>query len=133
MRSKSIALMFMVALVASGIFSPQLRAQCIDYTEGKTAVKFANESRYDLTFFIDDDEKGVVVPAGKISKEFAVDPGEHLLRARAIVRGESFWVWVENEFPKGQICTWTIDDPQAGVLMIWGKHTTILPDYRKGR
>lgn len=109
--------MFLVAFVASGIFSRQLRAQCIDHAEGKTAVKFANESRYDLTFFIDDDEKGIVVLAGKVSKEFEIGPGEHLLRARAIVRGRSFWVWAENEFPKGQICTWTIDDPQAGAFV----------------
>jgi hypothetical protein len=34
-----------------------------------------------------------------------------LLRARAIVRGESFWVWVINEVPQGHLCTWTITDP----------------------
>ena len=86
-------------------------AQCVDHPDKKTALKFNNESKFDLTFLIDDDEEGVLLPSKTVSEEINVEPGEHLLRATAIVGGERFWVWVVNEVPQGQICTWTVGDP----------------------
>jgi hypothetical protein len=85
-------------------------AQCVDHPEKKTALKFSNETRYELTFFVDDDEKGIVVAPGSISDEVEVEPGEHFLRARADLKGGGVWVWVVNEVPHGQVCTWTIDN-----------------------
>ena len=75
-------------------------------------MKFNNESRFELTFFLDDDEKGVVVASGAVSNEIEVRPGEHLFRARAVVMDKSFLVWTINEVPEGQVCTWTVTDPQ---------------------
>ncbi len=92
--------------------------QCVDHPGKKTAIVFSNESSYALTFFIDDEEKAFV-RSRAVSGELNVEPGEHLLRARAIIRGKSFWVATVNDVPKAQVCTWTINDPgvQAGVAV----------------
>ena len=105
----------LAVICLSATFSGETYAQCADHPDKMAALKFRNESRFELTFFVDDDEDGVVVPPKGVSpREVRVEPGEHLLRARAIVRGESFWVWVVNEVPQGQICTWTVEDPPRG-------------------
>lgn len=102
---------FLFAVFLTPFLVGNAHAQCVDHLDKKTALKFSNESRFKLTFFVDDDEKGVVVPSKAVSGEISVEPGEHLLSARAIVKGNSFWVWVVNDVPPGQICTWTIGDP----------------------
>ena len=79
--------------------------QCVDHPGKKTAIVFSNESSYALTFFIDDEEKAFV-RSRAVSGELNVEPGEHLLRARAIIRGKSFWVATVNDVPKAQVCTW---------------------------
>ena len=78
-------------------------------------LKFNNETSFDLTFFIDEDEKGAVVASGSESIEFQVEPGEHLLRARASLSGETLWVWTVNEIPAGHVCRWTVTDPQQWI------------------
>ena len=97
------------------VFAQPTWAQCVEHPAKKTALKLDNQTRYDLTFFVDDDEKGVGVASRTMSAELEVEPGEHLLRARAVVKGESVWVWVINEVQAGQVCTWTIDDPSAQI------------------
>lgn len=101
-------------------------AQCIDDPGKKTALKFSNESRFELRFFVDEDEVGVVVPPKTVSREIVVEPGEHMLRARAIVRGESFWVWTVNEVPQGQICTWTVEDPPRTSVAVDNRFRTTI-------
>lgn len=108
-RRRDTHLVFLTAILFG--FSLGVNAQCEDHPEKKTAVRFSNESRFELTFFVDEDEQGVFVPPKSISREVSVEPGEHLLRARAVVRGEIFWVWSVNEVTQGQGCTWTIEDP----------------------
>jgi len=100
----------MTFLFTAGL-TQKLTAQCAEHPDKATAVRFSNESRFELTFFVDEEEEGVVVSSRSVSDEISVKPGEHLLRARAIVIGESFWVWAVNEVPQGQICTWTVTDP----------------------
>ncbi len=102
----------MIALAFVACFGQTISAQCVDHPEKKTALVFNNESSYVLTFFIDDDEK-TVLQSREVSVEWEVEPGDHLLRARAIVRGKSFWVAIVNEVVKGQICTWTVADPDG--------------------
>ena len=100
-----------ITIVLAVSVMPAVSAQCVHSSDAKSAVRFNNETRFELTFFIDDDEKGVVVAAHQESKALGVEPGEHLLRARAVVSGEIFWIWTVNEIPPGQVCTWTITDP----------------------
>lgn len=90
-----------------------VQAQCVKSPNGTTALKFSNESSYDLTFFIDQDEKVTLTPK-TVSTEFPVEPGEHILRARAMIAEVSMWVYTGNEVPEGHVCTWTIDDPPKG-------------------
>ena len=90
-------------------------AQCLENPGKNTAIKFNNETSFDLTFFIDEDEKGAVVASGSESIEFQVEPGEHLLRARASLSGETLWVWTVNEIPAGHVCRWTVTDPQQWI------------------
>jgi hypothetical protein len=107
-RVLSITLLSVASLL---ITSAIIRGQCVDHPVGKTAVKFNNETRYDLTFFIDREPVGTFVPSKQMSEERPVPPGSHLLRAMAMVNGKEFWVWVINEIPSGQLCTWTLIDP----------------------
>lgn len=113
--------------------SGEVYAQCVEHPDMKTAVKFSNESRFELTFFIDEDEHGVLVPSKSVSREIAVEPGEHMLRARAIVRGKSFWVWTVNEVPQGQICTWTVEDPPRTSVAVDNRIRTTLDIDAKTR
>lgn len=95
------------------IFGGAVFAQCVQSQDGKTALKFSNESSYELTFFIDNDEK-VTLSQKTISAEFPVEPGDHILRARAMIAGVAMWVYTGNEVPEGNVCTWTIEDPPKG-------------------
>lgn len=108
-----ITLIGLAVFVLNASLFQTVSGQCVDHPDKKTALKFANESGYDLTFFVDDDEAGVVVASKTVSMEQEVGPGEHLLRARAIIRDAGFWVWVVNDVPEGQVCTWTIEDPPS--------------------
>ena len=85
--------------------------QCLPHPELRTAVLFANETSFELTFFIDADETGIAVQPKAVSPEQPVVPGEHILRARAMVNSRAIWVWVINEVPTGNVCTWTVTDP----------------------
>lgn len=98
-----------------------LTAQCVDDPSGKTAVKLSNQTKHDLVLGIDDENKGMV-PSHKESPEWEVEPGNHLLIAGAIVEGRPYWVWVKNEISKGQICTWTIADPEEGSSYEYAQH-----------
>jgi hypothetical protein len=109
-RAIRVAALIALLVLTMG-FPWSLFGQCADHPDKRTAVKFSNESSFELTFFVDEDEDGVIVPAGAVSGETEVPPGEHLLRAKAVVRGQSFFVWTINEVPEGQVCTWTITDP----------------------
>jgi len=114
--------MFLVTFFLAVGPAQKLIAQCVENNDKRTALKFSNESRFELTFFVDDDEDGVIVPSRAVSNEITVEPGEHLLRARAIVRGESFWVWVVNEVPQGQVCTWTVTDPPRVAMIVTNRY-----------
>lgn len=105
----------MVISVLSISIAENNSAQCVDHPLGKTALKFGNQTRYELTFFIDLEEIGIAVPSKKLSADREVDPGEHLLRAMARIENQTLWVWAMNDVPAGQICTWTIDDPKSGM------------------
>jgi hypothetical protein len=86
--------------------------QCVRHPKNLTALRFSNESRADLIFYIDDDEEGIPIPSLYRSREFRVEPGEHLLKAKAVLQGMDVWVWTVNEVPRGQVCTWTVADPE---------------------
>ena len=121
------AIYISVAFLVFGLaFSAGISAQCVDHPSGKTALKLSNQTKYDLTFGIDDDDKGVV-PSRKESPEWEVEPGPHLMIAGALVDGKPVWVWANNEVPKGQICTWTVEDPQLGVIESKYKYRSLLP------
>lgn len=104
-------LVVMMVLVCAASLSHQISGQCVDHPAGRTALNFSNQTSYDLTFFVDDDEK-VTVRAKTSSNEWEVGPGEHQLRAGAVIADQTLWVWTVNEVLKGQICTWTIEEPQ---------------------
>lgn len=89
--------------------------QCLQHRELRTAAVFANETSYDLTFFIDHAETGIEVPSKTVSPEQPVEPGEHMFRARAMINGRAVWVWVINEVPRAYVCTWTITDPEDSI------------------
>jgi len=106
-------LIWLIVILFASAFCPSLsQAQCTEHPLGKTAVKFNNETRRDLTFYIDRDETGMFVPSKQVSDEHSVIPGAHLLRAIAKVNDKEVWVWVINEIPAGQLCIWTVADPQ---------------------
>ena len=109
-----------ITMATAIVLADAVSAQCIDTPDKKTALKFNNESRFELTFFIDNDQQGIVVASGTVSIEVEVEAGQHLLRARAVVLGEGFWVWSVNEVPAGQVCTWTVTDPMAAEMGGYG-------------
>jgi hypothetical protein len=106
-KPAAIALAFFVMSAAAS--ARHTVAQCIQHPDGKTAVVLNNETAYELTFFIDDMDRGDVAVAAK-SPEIEIIPGEHLFGARATIQGQSFWVLVINGVTKGQLCTWTVLD-----------------------
>ena len=121
-------LVVVMVLVCAASLSQQVYGQCVDHPAGRTALTFSNETSYDLTFFIDDDEKTTVL-AKTSSKEWEVRPGEHQLRARAVIADQTPWVWSVNKVLEGQICTWTIEnhsqDGDAVVVPRGAKHNII--------
>ena len=124
--------MISVMVIASTVgFAQTVSAQCVEHPDKKTALKFNNETRFELTFFVDDDDEGVTVASRTSSNELEVASGEHSLRARAVVKGQSVWVWVINEVPAGQVCSWTITDPSAAVAAAISSSRSAFPDRSK--
>jgi hypothetical protein len=95
------------------VLTEPVSSQCVEHPDGKTAVILKNDTKHDVVFRIDDNDKGTV-PSKRSSREWEVTPGEHLLVAGAIIDRRMYWVWTENELPKGQVCTWTLFDPEMG-------------------
>ena len=109
LRIFSLTLIFGVAFGA--FLSQKTAAQCVDNPSGRTAVRLDNQTKYDLVFGIDDDDKGIV-PSRRQSPEWDVEPGIHLLIVGTVREGKAVWVWTNNEVPKGQLCTWIVEDPR---------------------
>lgn len=107
-RKANAAVLLFTLSVFMLLLAPTALAQCVAHPEHKTAVRFANETGYDLTFFVDGDETGIPVPSKTTSPDQPIEPGEHIFRARAIVAERSVRVWTINEVPRGHICTWTV-------------------------
>jgi|ERR1043165_3053075 hypothetical protein len=87
-------------------------AQCVQNPTGETAVGLQNQSSYYLLFFID----GVRmdgVPSGDRSIYFVVEAGEHVLRAEAVINGETVSAIRKADIPEGKVCTWTVTDPPS--------------------
>ncbi len=103
--------MCVLGAVLGAMLSQTGVAQCVDHASGKTAVILKNQTDHTLRFGIDDDDKGTVPPRNE-SVEWEVEPGVHLLVARATINANEVWVWTTNEVPKGQVCTWTIEQPE---------------------
>lgn len=104
-----------LVLVSVGILfaaSSAASAQCYQNPTGETAVGLQNASSYYLTFYIDGVSKGGV-PAGDRSVDFVVTPGEHTLRAEAIIVGETVSAERTAIIPEGYVCTWTVTDPPS--------------------
>src|SRR5688500_4517208 len=53
---------------------PEVDCPCAEHPDKATAVRFSNESRFELTFFVDEEEEGVVVPSRSVSDEISVKP-----------------------------------------------------------
>jgi len=85
-------------------------AQCVNQASGKTAIGVMNASDYFITFAIDDGDR-VGVPAQERSIDFAVSPGEHVLRAETVHRGETLSATRTLFVPVGAICTWNVTNP----------------------
>ena len=85
-------------------------AQCVANPSGETAVGLRNASSHYLLFFIDGLRMDGV-PPGDRSTYFIVEPGEHVLRAEAVVNGETRAAIRTGEVPKGYVCMWTVTDP----------------------
>lgn len=124
--NRKLWIMIAGAVICLTICFGRAHGQCRDHPAGSTAVRFVNESSYELTFFIDDDDKGTVVIGGA-GPEWEVYPGEHLFRAGAIIGDQALWVWVVNEVPRGQICTWTITDPPLESSRYKTEYKSIFP------
>jgi hypothetical protein len=85
-------------------------AQCLPNPTGETAVGLRNASSYYLLFFIDEMRMDGV-PQGDQSIYFVVAPGEHRLRAEAVIGGETVSASRTSNIPEGYVCTWTVTDP----------------------
>jgi hypothetical protein len=99
-----LAAIFILAL------SAMASAQCVQNPTGETAVGLQNDSSFYLTFYIDGVNKGGVPPGDK-SIDFVVSPGEHALRAEALISGEIVSATRTATIPEGYVCTWTVTDP----------------------
>ena len=91
-------------------------AQCFPNPTWETSVGLQNSSSYFLIFYIDGVNKGGV-PSGDRSLDFNVTPGEHTLKAEAIISGETVSVWRTVYIPAFHVCTWTVTDPPE--LSLW--------------
>jgi hypothetical protein len=76
----------------------------------ETAVGLRNSSSHLLTFFIDGVNVGVV-PPGEKSVDFVVIPGQHTLRAEAVIDGETVSASRMADIPVGYVCRWTVTNP----------------------
>lgn len=85
-------------------------AQCVANPSGETSVGLRNASSYYLLFFIDGMRMDGV-PSGDRSIYFVVTPGEHVLRADAVINGETRSASRTGDVPEGYVCTWTVSDP----------------------
>lgn len=87
-------------------------AQCVANPTGETAVGLKNASSYYLLFFIDWMRMDGV-PPGDQSIYFVVAPGEHTLRAEAVINGETVSASRTVQITEGYVCTWTVTDPSV--------------------
>lgn len=99
-----LALIFVLAV------SRVAAAQCVANPTGETAVGLRNDSSYYLLFFIDGIRMDGV-PSGDRSIYFVVEPGEHVLRAEAVINGETRSAIRTGNIPEGYVCMWTVTDP----------------------
>ncbi len=99
-----LALVFVIAVARAAA------AQCVANPTGETAVGLKNASSYYLLFFIDGMRMDGV-PSGDRSIYFIVEPGEHVLRAEAVINGETRSAIRTRKIPEGYVCTWTVTDP----------------------
>lgn len=99
-------------IVVLGLAVIAANGQCVQHPNGNTAVRFHNDSSYEVSFFIDEGYSVKLRP-GVTSSEFGLSPGEHLLSALADINGMQSWVHVANEFPAGYVCTWHVTDPEG--------------------
>ena len=90
-------------------------AQCVANPAGETAVGLKNASSHYLLFFIDELRMDGV-PPGDRSIYFIVSPGEHKLRAEAVIGGETVSASRAANIPEGYVCTWTVTDPPPKVV-----------------
>jgi hypothetical protein len=101
------ALLFVILLLAAAEVAS---AQCVQNPTGETAVGLKNESSYYLLFFIDEARMDGV-PSGDRSIYFVVSPGEHALRAEAVIGTDTVNAYRKADIPEGYVCTWTVTDP----------------------
>src|SRR5688572_24250348 len=84
-------------------------AQCVANPTGETAVGLQNASSYYLTLYIDGARRDGV-PPGDRSVDFIVTPGEHTLRADAVINDQTVSALRTANIPEGHVCTWTVTD-----------------------
>ena len=101
-------LAFVLLLSASQAAS----AQCFLNPTGETAVGLRNASSHYLLFFLDGMRMDGVAP-GDRSIFFVVAPGEHDLRAEAVIGGETVSASRTVFVPEGHVCTWKVTDPET--------------------
>ncbi len=92
------------------LMADSIAAQCSQNPTGETAVGLRNASSYFLTFYIDGRNEGGV-PSGDRSVDFVVSPGEHTLRADAVINGETVSASRQANIPAGYVCTWVVTNP----------------------
>ena len=120
-RTQRILLWLLAALMACALIlsaAHAAAAQCVANPSGETAVGLRNASSHYLLFFIDGWRMDGV-PPGDRSIYFIVEPGEHVLRAEAVINGETRSAIRTGEVPEGYVCMWTVTDPpdrRGGVL-----------------
>lgn len=106
------ALLAALACVLLAAASRPAAAQCFLNRAGEAAVGVRNASSHNLLFYLDGMPMDRV-PAGARSIDFAVAPGEHALRAEAVVEGETVSATRTAFILEGHVCTWTVTDPQS--------------------
>jgi hypothetical protein len=99
-----------LALVMLAAAAEVASAQCVPSPTGESAVGLQNASGYYLLFFIDEVRMDGV-PAGDRSTYFVVSPGEHTLRAEAVIGTDTVNAYRKANVPAGYVCTWTVTDP----------------------
>ena len=108
-----LAALALLTLLLLLLFAPRsASAQCFPNPTGETAVGLRNASSHYLLFFIDSLRMDGV-PAGDRSTFFIVAPGEHHLRAEAVINGGTVSASRTVFVPESHVCTWTVTDPRA--------------------